>query len=452
MAVGVEQDVNIRRAEGAGLVYAPELVSHLNGVAKRLTSASPVTGVPLRVHLRAFLGYGAVSTPDANVYLDLGLLHLLQSEDEVAAVLAHELGHVMLDHHASDGFAWWQKRGLQAGELASTLEEKATEMGIAARAKTANGKREKQEALLWANLNVLSPTWNRAQELEADVVAADLLARAGYNVTALFSMLDALASLPPSPAAGEPAPLPSDLAEPLARARLPTSLPGVDAAPLDLLQSVASVLEERAGQEARQVQTRMARSHPDLAERRARAEEYVLREGHAESLPDLRLVEWQHALERPETRSILESHEQAFAALEQMEARDVARAEALAQSAANGRASRLALPRYASSRARLARGRRDLAFHELEAAFGAPEPSGLVYRAAADLLAGQGRREDARDVLELGWRRLGETPALLPELIMANRSVGDSNRVAELLVVCEATHPDLARACRDAGR
>ena len=46
--------------------------------------------------------YNALSLPDGSVVIAFGLLDQVQSDDELAFVLAHELGHIRLNHFAAD--------------------------------------------------------------------------------------------------------------------------------------------------------------------------------------------------------------------------------------------------------------------------------------------------------------------------------------------------------------
>ena len=124
-AVGRDRDINLHRGDGLGLVYAPGLSVYLNSVMSRLVAVSPIERAPVRVFLQATPQWGASTSADANVYLNLGLLMGLENEDELAAVLAHELSHVILRHHDIDRFE-------NTGENVKTMTRVAqgVEMGL----------------------------------------------------------------------------------------------------------------------------------------------------------------------------------------------------------------------------------------------------------------------------------------------------------------------------------
>ena len=53
------------------------------------------------MHILGVDYYNAYSLPDGSIVVAFGLLDQAQSDDEVAFVLAHELGHVRLGHFAA---------------------------------------------------------------------------------------------------------------------------------------------------------------------------------------------------------------------------------------------------------------------------------------------------------------------------------------------------------------
>jgi predicted Zn-dependent protease len=113
------------------------------------------------------------SPPGCDIYVTRGLLALIRDEDELAAVLGHEVGHVAADHAGSR-----QTRSAITGIGAVIL---GAVTGSSAVAQIANQA---------GQLGVLS--YSREQEFEADSLSAGYLARAGYNPNGLADMLSAL--------------------------------------------------------------------------------------------------------------------------------------------------------------------------------------------------------------------------------------------------------------------
>lgn len=115
----------------------------------------------------------AFATGDGYIYIHRGLITYLSSEDQLAAVIGHEIGHIALRHHA--------KR-----RVASLLSGGA---GLAAYVLTGRGE-------VWEAADALTQIWisgyGREDELEADRFGAELLARAGYNPMAVIETISVL--------------------------------------------------------------------------------------------------------------------------------------------------------------------------------------------------------------------------------------------------------------------
>ena len=115
----------------------------------------------------------AFAVPGCYIYVTRGLMGIVNSEDELASVLGHELGHIVADHGERQ-----QKRSLlrTLGVLAVGLitgSERLTEM--AGKAAAFFGLR-----------------YSRKQEYEADDLGIRYLKAAGYDPYAAGDMLDAL--------------------------------------------------------------------------------------------------------------------------------------------------------------------------------------------------------------------------------------------------------------------
>lgn len=107
--IGVERDLINQRASGYGLVTAENLEAYANGVLDKLKAASGIPGLPGKVYLSATDDLAASTTPDGNIYIGYRWFENLNApryklgqEDTLAALLAHELGHLALGHHNSD--------------------------------------------------------------------------------------------------------------------------------------------------------------------------------------------------------------------------------------------------------------------------------------------------------------------------------------------------------------
>lgn len=125
----------------------------------------------------------AFALPGGYVYINRGLLLYLKSEDELAAVLAHEVGHITARHAIQQ-----QARG-RLGSAAATVG------GVVAAVATGSGyigSELAQIGSIWAAAGVSG--FGRENELEADSLGAQYLYNAGYNPRAMIDVLSVLKS------------------------------------------------------------------------------------------------------------------------------------------------------------------------------------------------------------------------------------------------------------------
>ncbi|MEN9873497.1 MAG: hypothetical protein RL186_394, partial [Pseudomonadota bacterium] len=115
----------------------------------------------------------AFAVPGCYIYVTRGLLTIMNSEDELASVLGHEIGHIVAKH---------SYRRQRASTL-STLG--AIALGLATKSSSVM-----QQAGQLAQVFTLS--YSRAQENESDTYGVQYLAANGYNLYAAPDMLGAL--------------------------------------------------------------------------------------------------------------------------------------------------------------------------------------------------------------------------------------------------------------------
>ncbi|WP_433768131.1 M48 family metallopeptidase [Pseudomonas putida] len=171
---GADRKVNINdvrdlRQMNRTPVLDPALVGYVQRVRQRLEAA---WGVPCNcvVIVDSFGGYEAYSLSNTTIVVSAGLIAQAGSEDEVAAVIAHELGHVYQGDTT--------KGGLQQTALDMTK--------LGAWAAGAGGY-----SLLFGETvddmtnGLVYRHWNQEQEIAADRFSAQLLVKAGYSLDGL---------------------------------------------------------------------------------------------------------------------------------------------------------------------------------------------------------------------------------------------------------------------------
>nr|WP_010132661.1 M48 family metalloprotease [Microbulbifer agarilyticus] len=112
----------------------------------------------------------AFALPGGYVYINRGLLTYLQSEAEMAAVLAHEVGHITARH------AVRQKTAATGAGVASVLSVLVTGSGVVG-----------DVANLWSTAAVKG--YGRDMELEADRFGAQYMYNAGYDPQSMINVI-----------------------------------------------------------------------------------------------------------------------------------------------------------------------------------------------------------------------------------------------------------------------
>jgi len=144
-------------------------VNRVNTIGKKLMTASKLPqGITFKVseedHVNAYANI------DKEVYVYKGLLEFVANDQELAAVIAHEIGHIINAHCAKQGII-----NYGADIAASTA---ATKLSSGASTALSTGK---ELAML---------KMSRTDEYDADLTGIDLMVKAGYDPRAMISVLN----------------------------------------------------------------------------------------------------------------------------------------------------------------------------------------------------------------------------------------------------------------------
>jgi predicted Zn-dependent protease len=129
----------------------------------------------------------AFATSGGHIFITQGLLNCTNSEDSLAAVIAHEIAHIQLQHSIK---AIRTSRITQAILITGT-----SAAGIAAQNTGLNLKELTDifdESVSEIVSTLVNSGYSREQEFEADALALALMASAGYQPSSLIDMLRVL--------------------------------------------------------------------------------------------------------------------------------------------------------------------------------------------------------------------------------------------------------------------
>ena len=182
----VQQDVQIGQQAASGMektlkiVDAPEVQILVEDLGKDLSKNASEFAFPFQFKAVNEKAINAFALPGGPIYVNSGTIEAVRTQGELAGVIAHEIGHVVLRH----GTNQVSKATLisSIAQLASgvVLSDGAVSSVIA----TAGG----------VGLNSLFLKYSRSAETDADIMGAYLMVKAGYDPNELASFFEVLST------------------------------------------------------------------------------------------------------------------------------------------------------------------------------------------------------------------------------------------------------------------
>lgn len=168
----------------APLIRNPALQQYINQVGRWVASQSDKPDLNWRFGVTDDLHVNSFAAPGGYILITRGLYDRLHSEAELAAVLAHEIAHVVKGHQIR------AMKSAKGGEfLASTAKMVAESRG---------GDQAKYAANAFSGgTEIFVRGMDKDDEYEADVYGMVLTARAGYTPFALPAVLTMLGNINP---------------------------------------------------------------------------------------------------------------------------------------------------------------------------------------------------------------------------------------------------------------
>lgn len=190
IAMNVEQEVAL------GLQAAPEMAAQYGGlhpdeqlqeyvktVGQKLVSSSDASKSPYTYdfHLLADENtINAFALPGGQIFITYGLLKRLQTEDQLAGVLGHEIGHVVHRHSAEHMAKARLTEGLTGAAVIATYDP--------------NNPASRGSAAVAALIgNMVNMKYGRDDELESDRYGVKYMLESKYNPEAMIDVMKILA-------------------------------------------------------------------------------------------------------------------------------------------------------------------------------------------------------------------------------------------------------------------
>lgn len=432
------------RMDERGIVFLPVLDAYLAGIAERLLAQSPIAGAPVTLYVTTNERYAdAKALPDGTIAIPMASILQSDSEDELAALLAHEISHVLRGHHDLDWFEQRQENLVSGAELMLGLASGLTQQIGKGNEMAAKAARILlvAEATLAATSKGLFPSWTREHEDEADLLGLDLLIAAGYNADGMFEMMrkmevmDDIAASQPDPNAEVRKSLEEQIQRQGDQGNLMGALGGV-------LQAAA--LEFNTALD------RASAGHRDARERHESLLDYFDRE-YADTIPPpMTSLPLEQTRKSKEFTAFAEAYEAAGEALDKLDKGDLSAAEKAARRAVSGAHKNHAWTRYAFYKVRLEQGQSDKAKQNLELALNDPQVPLSIYTDLEELYRTSGKADASAQVIARAWEEFQRPTALYAPLIHHHRRKGEKARAQELAIECAFKNRAAGKVCRAA--
>jgi predicted Zn-dependent protease len=189
-AITPEQEYYIGRAVGANILSrykiwngSPALTKYLNEICSAIVINSPRPEIYNGYHVAILDSQeiNAFATPGGHIFVTRGLIACTDSEDALAAVIAHEIGHIQLQHSI---------KAIKNSRITQAI----LVTGTSAAGALGNQEIRELASVMDESVNEIITTlvvngYSREQEFDADKAALSLMAAAGYEPSSLITML-----------------------------------------------------------------------------------------------------------------------------------------------------------------------------------------------------------------------------------------------------------------------
>ncbi|WP_250459421.1 M48 family metalloprotease [Microbulbifer litoralis] len=168
--IEIGREMHQKLVDSTPVYEDPVLTAYVDHVGQKIANASDRPELKYHFTIIDSQDINAFALPGGYIYINRGLLTYLHSEAEMAAVLAHEIGHVTARH------AVRQKTAATGAGVASVLSVLVTGSGVVG-----------DVANLWSTAAVKG--YGRDMELEADRFGAQYMYNAGYDPQAMINVI-----------------------------------------------------------------------------------------------------------------------------------------------------------------------------------------------------------------------------------------------------------------------
>lgn len=423
-----------------GVMGDERLDGHLNQVLSRLQSSWHEAPVPARVYVSPDPAFRAFATVDGGIIVAAGMLASMESEDEVAALLAHEYAHLLLNHNAPTVLESLARRFSGAAEVYLSQRHGMPQGDPSTRlVRDLMARHLVAESMQTA----MAPARSRRDENSADALAIDLLVAAGYSPVGMADVLGRMESWEAQlQAQRQEHEHHQTTLETVVTAHATGTRIGMEAQSSGKRILGAAISGAFAG--VGQGMQRLRRQHDTPAARLDKVLDHLDRAHPDHDRPELRPLPWAGD---SRVQGLLAEVSQVHQLNRVIEQEGSGAAVPLADRIRRGPAAAIPFARMSLLRLQLngpVRNWEEDALQELQ------QPDSL-YQAHFMVLdeLGEAGNQRAVQALEISRQSLGDSNLLLPHSVRLYQRAGERDRASEYALRCNATgDEDLQRACQ----
>jgi len=167
------------------LIQDPVVINYMRRIGRRIVSNLPRQPFKYHFYIVKEDVYNAFATPAGHIYINSGLFAAMESEEELAGILAHEISHVAA-RHISQKIE--RSKKVQLATLAGLAAGAFLGIGGAAAASSAvtMGSMAAGQSVMLA--------YSREDEMQADQMGLKYLNKSGYSGRGLITVLEKIRS------------------------------------------------------------------------------------------------------------------------------------------------------------------------------------------------------------------------------------------------------------------
>lgn len=167
------------------IIKDPLIVNYVNNVGQKIISTLPPQPFSYHFYVIKEDTYNAFATPAGHIFIYSGLIEAMDSEEELACIIAHEISHVLCRHisqkiERAKKINYATLAGVLAGVLLGTTGASAVASAVTLGSMAAGQSYEL--------------AYSRDNERQADQIGLNILRKAGYNGVGLITTLEKMRS------------------------------------------------------------------------------------------------------------------------------------------------------------------------------------------------------------------------------------------------------------------